>query len=129
MARTDDTPLDDVVPEVDRLEQEQEADPRVSVDLRAKRPGPDMELGEATMTVDLVEEIAGSEPLEAYERLLLDVLRGDHTLFTRADEVERLWEVVQPVLDDRPEVHSYEPGSWGPKPALDLPDGGWRLGG
>ena len=104
-------------------------DPRVSVDLRAKRPGPDMELAEATMTVDLVEEIAGAEPLEAYERLLLDVLRGDRTLFTRADEVERLWEVVQPVLDDPPEVHSYDPGSWGPKPALDLPEGGWRLGG
>ena len=104
-------------------------DPQVRVDLRAKRPGPDMELAEATMTVDLVDDIAGAEPLEAYERLLLDVLRGDQTLFTRADEVERLWEVVQPVLDDPPEVHPYEPGSWGPKPGLDLPDGGWRLGG
>jgi len=33
------------------------------------------------------------------------------------------------VLDDPPEVHAYEPGSWGPKQALDLPAGGWRLGG
>ena len=127
--RTPESALFDGRPGPNELVLELTDDPRISVDLRAKRPGPDMELAEATMTVDLVEEIEGAEPLEAYERLLLDVLRGDQTLFTRADEVERLWEVVQPVLDDPPEVHSYAPGSWGPKPALDLPDGGWRLGG
>ena len=107
-------------------------DPQISVDLAAKRPGPDMSLVEATMELDLVEDLAekGEEahPLEAYERLLLDVLRGDQTLFTRADEVERLWEVCQPVLDSRPEVQPYEKGSWGPQAALDLPAGGWKLG-
>ena len=57
-----------------------------------------------------------------------DVLRGERTLFTRSDEVDRLWQVVQPVLDDRPEVQPYAQGSWGPQAAVDLPEGGWRLG-
>lgn len=99
----------------------------VSIDVRAKRPGPEMTLTAATFHLDLGEQSA-AEPLEAYERLLLDVLRGDQTFFTRADEVDRLWEVCQPVLDARPAVHPYEQGSWGPQAALDLPEGGWRLG-
>ncbi|MCV7074119.1 hypothetical protein H7H73_31415, partial [Mycobacterium rufum] len=41
----------------------------------------------------------------AYERLLLDVMRGDQTLFARADEVDRLWQICQPVLDHPPSVH------------------------
>ncbi|GAA1932561.1 glucose-6-phosphate dehydrogenase [Nocardioides hwasunensis] len=101
---------------------------QVSVDLLGKRPGPDMELARATMRLDYEDELPDDEPLEAYERLLLDVLRGDHTLFARSDETERLWEVCQPVLDDRPDPQPYEPGSWGPQAALDLAPGGWRLG-
>jgi glucose-6-phosphate 1-dehydrogenase len=120
-------------PGPDELVLELTDDPRISLDLAAKRPGPDMVLAEATMELDLVEDLAERgeqvDPLEAYERLLLDVMRNDQTLFTRADEVERLWEVCQPVLDDRPEVHPYAQGSWGPQAALDLPAGGWRLGG
>ena len=104
-------------------------EPRVTIDVRAKKPGPDMELADATMAMNLVEEIPDADPLEAYERLLLDVLRGDQTLFTRSDEVDRLWQVCEPVLDAPPEVAPYEKGSWGPQPALDLPEGGWRLGG
>ncbi|GGF46441.1 glucose-6-phosphate 1-dehydrogenase [Marmoricola endophyticus] len=103
-------------------------DPRVTVDVRAKRPGPDMDLIEGTLRLDLADDAPDAEPLEAYERLLLDVLRGERTLFTRSDEVDRLWEVVQPVMEDRPEVQSYAQGSWGPQAALDLPEGGWRLG-
>ena len=103
-------------------------DPRISVDVRAKRPGPEMELAEAVLRLDMAEEDDGAEPLEAYERLLLDVLRGDRTLFTRSDEVDRLWQVCQPLLDDPPKVQSYEQGSWGPQAAVDLARGGWRLG-
>ena len=103
-------------------------EPRVSIDVRAKKPGPDMELSDATMAMNLLEEIPDADPLEAYERLLLDVLRGDQTLFTRGDEVDRLWQVCQPVLDDPPDVTPYGKGSWGPQAALDLPEGGWRLG-
>ena len=54
--------------------------------------------------------------------------RGDHTLFAHADETRRLWEVCQPVLDDRPAPLPYDQESWGPAEALDLPEGGWRLG-
>jgi glucose-6-phosphate 1-dehydrogenase len=101
---------------------------KVSVDLRAKRPGPDMELAEATLGLDLADELADDEPLEAYERLLLDVLRGDQTLFTRADEVDRLWQVCEPVLQDPPAALPYEQGSWGPQAAVELPGPrGWRL--
>lgn len=101
---------------------------QVHVDLLGKRPGPEMELAPATMRLDLGEELPHDEPLEAYERLLLDVLNGDHTLFAHADETRRLWEVCQPVLDDRPAPSAYEQGSWGPAEALSLPEGGWRLG-
>ena len=102
---------------------------RVSVDLRAKRPGPDLALAEATMRLDLDEELADDEPLEAYERLLLDVLHGDQTLFTRSDEVDRLWQICEPVLDAPPKPQGYEQGSWGPQAALDLAGPrGWRLG-
>ena len=101
---------------------------QIHVDLLGKRPGPEMELAPATMRLDLGEELPDDEPLEAYERLLLDVLAGDHTLFAHADETRRLWEVCQPVLDDRPAPLPYDQESWGPAEALDLPEGGWRLG-
>nr|WP_300049457.1 glucose-6-phosphate dehydrogenase [uncultured Nocardioides sp.] len=101
---------------------------QIHVDLLGKRPGPEMELAQATMRLDLGEELPHDEPLEAYERLLLDVLAGDHTLFAHADETRRLWEVCQPVLDDRPAPLPYDQESWGPAEALDLPEGGWRLG-
>jgi len=103
---------------------------RISIELRAKRPGPDMELAEATMHLDFAEELEDDEPLEAYERLLLDVLKGDQTLFTRSDEVDRLWQICEPVLASPPEALPYEQGSWGPPAAVDLPGPrGWRLSG
>jgi glucose-6-phosphate 1-dehydrogenase len=101
---------------------------KIHVDLLGKRPGPEMGLAPATMRLDLGEELPHDEPLEAYERLLLDVLHDDHTLFAHADETRRLWEVCQPVLDDRPAPLPYDRESWGPAEALDLPAGGWRLG-
>jgi len=103
-------------------------DPKIAVDVRAKKPGPTMELAEAVLRLDMAEEDDGAEPLEAYERLLLEVLKGDQTLFTRSDEVDRLWQVCQPLLDDPPTPQPYAQGSWGPQAALDLPRGGWRLG-
>ena len=53
---------------------------------------------------------------------------GDRTLFTRADGIERLWEVSAPVLEERPPVLPYAPGSWGPDgiDALIAPDR-WHL--
>ncbi len=60
----------------------------------------------------------GSGVLEAYERLLHDALIGDRTLFTRADGIERLWQVVAPVLDAPPPLQTYPAGSWGPQQAV-----------
>lgn len=52
--------------------------------------------------------------LEAYERLIYDALRGDHTLFTTAAGIETLWERSTPLLLNPPPVRTYTPGSWGP---------------
>ena len=62
---------------------------------------------------------------DAYETLILDVLLGDASLFTRADEVERAWELVTPILEawadgSPPDFPSYEAGTWGPVAADDL---------
>ena len=66
--------------------------------------------------------------LEAYERLIYDAMSGDHTLFTNAEGIERLWERSAPLLDNPPPVRPYAPGSWGPNAIHQLiaPDA-WRL--
>jgi len=63
-----------------------------------------------------------------YERLLSDAMAGDGALFTREDAVEAAWAVVDPVLAEHDKVHSYRPGTWGPKQAdaLIAPDGKWH---
>ncbi|MGH3641179.1 MAG: glucose-6-phosphate dehydrogenase [Mycobacterium sp.] len=112
----------------DQLVLELNDSPTASIHLNVKRPGPDMALTCATFDLDLGREDPDDKPLEAYERLLLDVMRGDQTLFTRSDEIDRLWQVCQPVLDNPPPVQPYEKGSFGPEAALRLPGpGGWRL--
>ena len=105
-------------------------DARMSLELHTKRPGPVMDIARTVMELDLTSKDPADEPLEAYERLLLDVMRGDQTLFTRSDEVDRLWCLVDPVLADPPPVHRYAKGSWGPREARGLPgQRGWRLDG
>ena len=70
---------------------------------------------------------------DAYERLLLDALRGDPTLFIRSDVLEASWEFITPILDAwkaaPPHFPNYEPGSWGPAEADSLTqgcEGSWR---
>lgn len=74
----------------------------------------------------LLEEDHG-EP-SPYERLLADAMAGDGALFSRQDEIEAAWAVVEPVLVEHPPVHIYAPGSWGPPAANHFiaADGGWR---
>jgi glucose-6-phosphate 1-dehydrogenase len=60
------------------------------------------------------------EPPEPYERLLYAAITGDHQLFARQDSVEETWRIVQPLLDNPPEVRPYTPGSWGPADAESL---------
>ena len=68
------------------------------------------------------------EVLEAYERLILDAMRGDRTLFTTADGIERLWQVSTQLLESPPPVRLYEQGSWGPKSIHQLiAPHAWRL--
>src|SRR5207237_7863673 len=84
--------------------------------INIKKPGVGLELDRAEVHFDYGETYR--QPLiEAYETLLLEAMEGDHTLFTREDEVERAWEILDPVLQDPPEVQFYEPGSWGPEEA------------
>jgi glucose-6-phosphate 1-dehydrogenase len=52
--------------------------------------------------------------LEGYERLLVDAMLGDQSLFTSAGEIERLWEISAPLLDNPPPIRPYPTGSWGP---------------
>jgi len=96
------------------------ADPgTITIGFLAKEPGATMSLGAAEMAFRYADAFPAAQGLEAYERLLLDAMLGDQTLFTRADGVERLWEISTPLLDDPPPVQPYAPGSWGPQPALD----------
>jgi glucose-6-phosphate 1-dehydrogenase len=103
-------------------------DPQVRIEVRAKIPGPSLELGRAALTLDVDEAFDGVDGLEAYERLLHDVMLRERLLFTRAEQIERIWEVCAPVIDSPPEAQRYEPASWGPDAALALPvEPGWRL--
>lgn len=81
----------------------------------AKRPGATMSLGEAEMTFRYGDSYCRGQGLAGYDRLLLDAMLGDQSLFTRADGIERLWDVSTPLLSDAPAVEPYEPGSWGPE--------------
>ncbi len=93
----------------------------ISASFLAKLPGPTMQLGEAHMRFDYADSFGGSEQaLDAYERLIHDVMVGDRTLFTSSDAIERLWQISEPVLRDPPPSVPYEPGSWGPSEAHDL---------
>ncbi len=84
----------------------------------SKLPGHDFTIAPVVMDMKYVEAFGG-EPPEAYERLLLDTMRGDATLFSRRDAVEASWNWIQPVLDyfdaNRDlSLPSYGPDSWGP---------------
>ncbi|WP_024445600.1 glucose-6-phosphate dehydrogenase [Mycolicibacterium iranicum] len=102
--------------------------PTATLELNVKKPGPELAAERVDSDLRLAPGEHEQDGLDAYERLLLDVMRGDQTLFARADEVDRLWQVCQPVLDTPPPVQSYEKGSWGPESAVQLPGAvGWRL--
>ena len=78
-----------------------------------------MKLGAAKMTFSYDGSFAAGNTLEGYERLLLDAMHGDQSLFTRAAAVERLWEISAPLLEHPSPIQLYAPGTWGPQPALD----------
>ncbi|HYP43726.1 MAG TPA: glucose-6-phosphate dehydrogenase [Propionibacteriaceae bacterium] len=101
---------------------------KVSLSFYGKRPGPGMKLDKVSMQFSTQETDRADDVLEAYERLILDAMRGDHTLFTTADGIESLWERSQPVLDNPPPVKPYAPGTWGPNSIHQLvAPHAWRL--
>jgi glucose-6-phosphate 1-dehydrogenase len=101
---------------------------KLSLSFYGKRPGPGMRLDKLSLQFALHETGLAGDVLEAYERLIHDAMSGDHTLFTTADGIERLWEVSTPLLETPPPVRSYPPGSWGPNAIHQLiAPHAWRL--
>jgi len=86
----------------------------IAVRFLTKEPGPKMRLHEVEMTFKYADSFGRQRELEGYERLILEAMLGDQSLFTRSDEIERLWEVATPLLENPPPVEFYEPGCWGP---------------
>jgi glucose-6-phosphate 1-dehydrogenase len=80
----------------------------------AKEPGATMELGPGRMRFDYSDSFSVAHQLEAYERLIHDAMIGDHTMFTTAAGIERLWEISTPLLADPPPAQPYPTGSRGP---------------
>lgn len=113
----------------------------ISLKISAKRPGPAVNLQPVNMEFHYGSSF-GTVPPDAYQRLLLDVVLGDGTLFTRRDEVEIAWDRVSRIMEgwrqeEETAAHdgqilrlpTYEAGTWGPKAAVDLlaqDDQWWR---
>ncbi|WP_435771555.1 glucose-6-phosphate dehydrogenase [Nocardioides sp. SYSU DS0651] len=101
---------------------------KMSLSFYGKRPGPGMKLDKLSMQFAMTDTTWAGSVLEAYERLIHDAARGDQTLFTSAEGIERLWEVSQPLLDNPPIVRPYRQGSWGPNQIHQLiAPYAWRL--
>jgi glucose-6-phosphate 1-dehydrogenase len=101
---------------------------KVSLSFYGKRPGPGMRLEKLSMQFSTQETERVGDVLEAYERLMLDAMWGDHTLFTTAEGIESLWDRSTQLLEDPPPVRPYAPGSWGPNAIHQLvAPHAWRL--
>jgi glucose-6-phosphate 1-dehydrogenase len=101
---------------------------KMSLSFYGKRPGPGMKLDKLSLQFAMHDTGLSGEVLEAYERLILDAMRGDHTLFTTAEGIERLWEISVPLLESPPPVRGYAPGTWGPNAIHQLvAPHAWRL--
>jgi glucose-6-phosphate 1-dehydrogenase len=95
----------------------------ISICFTAKLPGPEMRLKSVAMNFGYHAEFGGVER-SAYATLLADCMRGDATLFDRADGVEAAWSLVDPILQawsgQKPSFPNYAAGSWGPREADEL---------
>lgn len=106
----------------------------ISLKISSKPPGPRMRVRPVVMDFNYGNSF-GIASADAYERLILDAMKGDPTLFTRDDEIEEAWGLLEPVFsawrasEDAPPLYDYKAGTWGPSAAagLLLPDGHrWR---
>ena len=97
-------------------------DEGVHLRFEAKVPDKEVETRSVDMEFDYDEAFGKSAIPEAYERLLMEALQGDASLFTRADEVETAWALIDPILEQwesqqAPPLATYQPGTWGPTDA------------
>jgi glucose-6-phosphate 1-dehydrogenase len=111
-------------------------DEGIQFSFQAKVPDTVSKMQSVDMSFEYDEAFGDQSIPEAYERLLLDVLKGDASLFTRSDSIELAWALVDPILEGwslptAPPLAFYEPGTWGPEEADTLirHDGyGWTMG-
>jgi len=103
----------------------------IKAEMTVKEPGLEMNTRQTNLDASLRQ--AGEVSIEAYEELLLDVIKGDRSLFLRYDEVESAWRVVDPILRvwamERDYITTYAAGSWGPEESRRLfekEDQNWR---
>lgn len=97
-------------------------DEEILIRFEAKYPGTEMKL----VPVDMIFNYKNAFQIptrDAYETLILDVIKNDSTLFMRADQVEAAWKILMPIIEDWKQHQpnnfpNYEPGSWGPKGSL-----------
>jgi glucose-6-phosphate 1-dehydrogenase len=106
----------------------------IKLSFGVKEPGAQMTMAPASMTFDYRQRF-GAEPPEAYDRLLLDAMNGDASLFLRADEIEASWRFADAIRAGWAEggvpMLEYAAGTWGPEQATELfhgCEGGWSRG-
>lgn len=110
-------------------------DEGIHLRFEAKVPDSNQDMRSVDMDFNYTSSFTGTLLPEAYERLLLEALAGDASLFTRSDAIELSWSLIDPVIQgweaqDTPELVIYRPGSWGPRAADELlaRDGNkWRV--
>ncbi|MDH4569703.1 glucose-6-phosphate dehydrogenase [Pseudomonas sp. BN414] len=119
--------------EANRLLIRLQPEERISLQLMAKTPGKGMNLEPVELDLNLAKAFSHQRRWDAYERLLLDVIEGDSTLFMRRDEVEAAWRWISPILDGWHEYYQsprpYPAGSTGPEQAhslLELHERAWH---
>jgi glucose-6-phosphate 1-dehydrogenase len=108
-------------------------DEGISLSFGAKLPGPELRIKSVDMDFDYGQAFGG-EPPEAYERLLLDAMKGDPTLYARGDWVESSWALLDPILNawasgDASKFPNHEAGTWGPSEAdalIERDGGSWH---
>jgi glucose-6-phosphate 1-dehydrogenase len=111
-------------------------DEGIQLRFEAKVPDSDQDMRSVNMDFQYDESFDGEAIPEAYERLLLEALDGDASLFTRSDEIEASWRIIDPVINGwaeraQPKLATHKKGEWGPEEAVALlaRDGHqWRFG-
>ena len=106
-------------PAPNRLRFRMKPDDRISLGVQVKPAGEELTSEQVELQVSYSDELGRAGP-EAYQRLLLDAIRGNQRLFARSDAVLEAWRIVDPIISRPAAVVEYKPGSWGPAEADNL---------